>query len=203
MNFLYKFPEAKNNCMLSKILVKLIDRAIVPAILLVASRIISLILVAKSMGIGLTLSDSRFEFQNLEDYLKVNSYSVLIMTLVLVIGLGYVVIKSLFFHESHIKPSMTSRLFSLKAEGLIQNSYDIYTQGAVWLIYSYLLLIVSGSMALSGRIYDWVFYIDMGISIATTLIFIFDLEEEIKINKDNRIEYDTDKSFIDLPGDME
>ena len=58
-------------------------------------------------------------------------------------------------------------------------------------------------MALSGRIYDWVFYIDMGISIATTLIFIFDLEEEIKINKDNRIEYDTDKSFIDLPGDME
>jgi hypothetical protein len=189
--------------MLSKILVKLIDKAIIPALLLLVSRVVSIIMVSKYLGIHLTLGGSGFVFQDQYDYVKVNSYSTLIMTGLLVLGLGYVVIKSLFFHESHIKPTLTSRLFSLKAESLIQNSYEIYTQGAVWLTYSYLLLIVSGVMALSGLLYSWVFYIIMGVSTLTTLIFIFDLEEEIKIKKSDREEYDMDKSFIELPGEME
>jgi len=189
--------------MLSKILVKLIDKAIIPALLLLTSRVVSIVVVSKYLGIHLTLGNSGFVFQNQNDYVKVNSYSTLVMTIFLILGLGYVVIKSLFFHDSHIKPTLTSRLFSLKAESLIQNSYEIYTQGAVWLTYSYLLLIVSGVMALSGLIYSWVFYIIMGVSIITTLIFIFDLEEEVRIKKGSEEEYDMDKSFIELPGEME
>jgi hypothetical protein len=189
--------------MLSKILVKLIDKAVIPALLLLASRVVSIILVSRYLGIRVTLGNSGFFFQNRTEYVKVNSYSTLIMAGLLVLGLGYVIVKSLFFHESHIKPSITTRLFSLKAESLIQDSYEIYTQGAVWLTYAYLLLIISGVMALSGLMYDWVFYIIMGISILTTLIFILDLEEEIKIKKISSEEYDIDTSFIELPGEME
>jgi hypothetical protein len=189
--------------MLSKILIKLIDRAIIPAVLLLASRIVSIILVSKYFGIHLKMGKSGFVFQNQIDYIKVNSYSTLSMALLLVLGLGYVVIKSLFFHESHIKPSLTTRLFSLKAESLIQNSYEIYTQGAVWLTYSYLLLIVSGVMAISGLLFNWVFYVIMGVTTITTLIFVFDLEEEVKIKKITSEEYDMDKSFVELPGEME
>jgi hypothetical protein len=189
--------------MLSKLLVKLIDKAVIPALLLLASRVVSIILVSKYLGIHLTLGNSGFVFHNQSDYIKVNSYSTLIMAGLLVVGLGYVVIKSLFFHESHIKPSITTRLFSLKAESLIQDSYEIYTQGAVWLTYAYLLLIISGVMALSGFMYAWVFYTIMGVSILTTLIFILDLEEEISIKKTSAEEYDIDTSFIELPGEME
>lgn len=125
------------------------------------------------------------------------------MTIMLVIGLGYVVVKSLFFHESHIKPSITARLFSIKAESLIQSSYEIYTQGALWLTYSYLLLIVSTIMSTSGLLYTWVFYIILGVTLLTTLIFIYDLEEEVKIKKEVKEEYDNDKKYLEPTGDLE
>jgi len=189
--------------MLSEILGKLIDKAIVPAVLLVASRIISIILAAKYFDIHFKITNGGFIFQNSYDYVKVNSYSALFMTVMLVVGLGYIVIKSLFFHDSHIKPTMTSRLFSIKAESLIQNSYEIYTQGAVWLVYSYMLLIVSGIMAISGEMYNWVFYIIAGVTLITTIVFVFDIEEDMKIKKDNKVEYDMDKSFIENPGELE
>lgn len=189
--------------MLSKVLVKLIDKAIIPALLLLASRVVSIILVAKYLDISYKITRSGFIFQSSYDYTKVNSYSALVMVLVLFIGLSYVVTKSFLFHDSHIKPTVTSRLFSLKAQSLIQGSYEIYTQGAVWISYSYLLLIVSGIMTLSGLMFNWVFYIILGVTLLTTLLFVFDIEEEVKIKGNNKEEYDMDKSFIESPGELE
>lgn len=189
--------------MLSKLLIKLIDKAIVPALLLLTSRVVSIILVAKYLGINFTIGRAGFVFQSSYDYVKVNSFSTLIMTAMLVVGLGYVVIKSLFFHESHIKPSITARLFSIKAESLIQNSYEIYSQGAMWLTYSYLLLIVSTIMSTSGLLYYWVFYIILGVTLLTTFIFIYDLEEEVKIKKGIKEDYDSDKKYLELTGELE
>ncbi len=189
--------------MLSKVLTKLIDKAIVPAVLLLSSRIISIILVSKYLGINFRISKLGFIFESALDYTTVNSYSAILMTAMLVIGLFYVIAKSLFFHESHIKPTLTSRLFSLRAQSLIQSSFDIYTQGAVWLSYSYLLLIVSGIMTLSNLMFTWTFYIILGVTVLTTIFFIFDIEEEVKIKKEDKEEYDMDKSFIELPGELE
>ena len=188
--------------MLSKILIKLIDKAIIPATLLLASRIISIILVSKHLGIYFEITRDGFIFQNSYDYLKVNSYSILFMVVVLVIGLGYVVVKALLFHSSHIKPTTTAKLFSIKAQSLIQNSYEIYTQGSVWLSYSYLLLILTAVMAMSNLVYPWVFYSILGVSILVTLIFIFDAEEEIKMKK-NEEWLDNDQKYLEKPGELE
>jgi len=189
--------------MLSKLLIKLIDKAIIPAVLLLASRIISIVLVSRYLGISFKITQKGFIFQSSYDYLKVNSYSILFMIIVLIAGLGYVIIKALIFHSSHIKPSTTSRLFSIKAQSLIQDSYEIYTQGAVWLSYSYLLLIVTAVMAMSDLVYTWVFYLMLGVSILVTLIFIFDAEEEIKMKKDSREWLDNDKKYLEKPGELE
>jgi cell division protein FtsW (lipid II flippase) len=86
---------------------------------------------------------------------------------------------------------------------LIQDSYEIYTQGAVWLSYSYLLLIVTAVMAMSDLVYTWVFYLMLGVSILVTLIFIFDAEEEIKMKKDSREWLDNDKKYLEKPGELE
>ena len=188
---------------LSKVLIKLIDKAIIPALLLLSSRIVSIILVANYLDINYKITKSGFVFQSSYDYVKVNSYSVVIMTFLLLIGLGYVLIKSIFFHDSHIKPTTTSRLFSLKAQSLIQNSFEIYTQGVIWLSYAYLLLIVAGIMTMSGLLYKWVFYTIFGTTLLTTLLLVLDVEEEVEISKNNKEEYDTDKSFIETPGDLE
>src|SRR5665648_364226 len=105
--------------MLSKILVKLIDRAIVPAILLLATRIISIVLISRYLGLPVKIAKSGFVFESLTDFVKVNSYSTLVMTIVLVLGIVYILIKSLAFHDSHIKPSLSAKVFSFKSQHLI------------------------------------------------------------------------------------
>lgn len=182
--------------MVSKVLTKLIDKAIVPAILLLATRIVSIVLVSKYLKLSFNISSSGFVFESSADYIKVNSYSALVMVGMLIIGLLYILIKSLVFHDSHIKPNVTSKLFSLNVHSLIQGSFDLYTQGAIWLSYSYLLLIVNGIMTLSKLMYPQVFFITLGSTVLTTVLFVFDVEEEIKIKSEDKEYYDMDKEYL-------
>ena len=182
--------------MVSKVLTKLIDKAIVPAVLLLATRIVSIVVVSKHLKLSFDISMSGFVFESSTDYIKVNSYSALIMVGVLILGLLYILLKSLAFHDSHIKPNVTSKLFSLNVHSLIQGSFDLYTQGAIWLSYSYLLLIVNGIMTLSKIMYPLLFFITLGSTVLTTVLFVFDVEEEIKITTEDKETYGTDKEFL-------
>jgi len=186
--------------MLSKVLVKLIDRAIVPAILLLATRVVSIVLISRYLGLPVKILKSGFVFESYADFVKVNSYSTLAMTVVLVLGLIYILIKSLAFHDSHIKPSLSAKVFSLKIQHLIQSSFHLYSEAAIWLSYAYLLLLFSGIMLASKLLYNWVFYATAGVTLVSTILFILDVEEEIKIKGldkgESEYEYDRDKELL-------
>lgn len=184
--------------MTSKLLTKLIDKAIVPAVLLLTTRIVSVVLMSSYLNFDFSIGLSGFTFQNSIEYIFINSYSTLVMTVVLVVGLIYVLIKSYAFHDSHIKPGVTAKLFELKIPNLIQSSFDIYSQAAIWISYAYLLLIVSGIMAYNKLIYSWVFYLVLGMTVVTTVFFIFDIENEISLNKQKESEYDEDTLFLEM-----
>jgi hypothetical protein len=168
--------------MFSKILIKLIDEAIVPAFFLVAVRVISLIFISLYTGIPINLGRQGFMYATQEDYVMVNSYSLLYMLLALCLGLLHVVIKSLVFHDTHITPSLAAKVHSFKAQHLIQSSFHLYTQGLIWLVYLYFLTIGAGLMSLFGLLYGWVVYVSLGLSVLFTYIFIFDVEREILVN---------------------
>lgn len=176
--------------MVSKILIKLIDEAIVPAILLISVRIISVVLVSEYFRIPFSISNSGFIFNSSESYVKVNSYSLLFMLAALVLGLSLTLVKSLFLHSTHITPKLTAKVFSLKLSSFIQNSFDLYSQGAIWLSYLYLLLLISAVMALFGLVYGWVFYISLATGILATVLFIIDIEKEINIDKIEKDDFD-------------
>ena len=108
--------------MISRTLVKLIDQAISPAILLVSARIISVILVSYFLGITVTIDSSGFAFPTTEDYIQVNSYSTLLMIVVLSIGLFYILLKAWVFHDTHISPQLTAKIFTLRLSSFIQSS---------------------------------------------------------------------------------
>jgi hypothetical protein len=181
--------------MFSKILVKLIDQAILPAVLLLTTRIISVILISQRFGINFTLDVTGFAFANSDDYIVVNSYSTFAMITVLTVGLFYILIKSYLFHESHVKPHVTAKLFSLRLSSFIQSTFDLYSQGAIWLSYSYLVMIVSGVMTVFGLMYSWVFYVSFALCIMSTILLILDVENEIATSKSG-YEYDTDEEFL-------
>jgi len=176
--------------MFSKILIKLIDEAIVPAILLLTGRLVSVVLISRHLGIPFTVSNSGFVFNSPEDYVKINSYSIAVMIVGLAVGLIISISKALFFHDSHITPKQTAKVFSLKMASFVQNSFEIYSQGIVWLSYLYLLLFVIGIMSLFNLVFPWVLYVTLGTCILTTIVLIMDIEKEININKLSRNGFD-------------
>ena len=167
--------------MFSRILVKLIDQSIVPALLLVTTKVVSSILVANYFGIDFSFGQQGFTYKNVDEYLTVNSYSIFFMIVVVAVGISYILLKSLIFHESHIAPHVTARLFSLKLSYLIQASYDLYSQGTIWLSYLYLLMFASGILALFSMIYSWVFWVSLALAAITTIVLIFDIENELDL----------------------
>lgn len=170
--------------MFSRILIKLVDEAIVPAIILLVVRVISVIAVGNYFELPVTLSASGFIYDSPEGYLLVNSYSLVAMVSVITIGLLFVLVKSYVFHDSHIHPSLTARLFSLKLSSIIQASFDVYSQGVIWLSYSYLLTLASGVMLYFGIVFPWVFYTALILSVVSTYLLIIDVEREFKSEND-------------------
>ncbi len=181
--------------MFSKILVKLVDEAIVPAITLLAVRVVSAMLIARYFSIPLTVGSSGFVYRSAEDFLLINSYSVLAMVCVLAVGLLYVLLKSHLFHETHITPALSAKLFSLKLSPFIQASFDLYSQGAIWLIYSYLLFVASGIMVYFGLMYSWVFAVSLVLNVFATYLFIIDVEGELK-KVDTGVEFAADEVVL-------
>lgn len=166
--------------MFSKILIKLIDQSITPAILLISTRIISVVLLSKSKGIPFNLDHTGFTFSSYNDYYFLNSYSTLVMLVVLTLGLSYILIKAWIFHDTHITPRVTANVFSVKLSGLIQSSFDVYTQGSIWLSYLFFLTLASAFMAYVGIIYVWVAYTSSALFLIMLIAFILDIENEVK-----------------------
>jgi hypothetical protein len=165
--------------MFSKILIKLVDQAIVPTIYLVTARMVSLVFIVKLLDLPFRLSREGFSFLAYEDYLTANSYSALFMSVALCLGLGHIMVKSLIFHDTHITPALTAKVFAVRAQHLIQNSFNLYVQGAVWLAFLYLLTLGTLVMGLFGSLYLWVFLANLGMSLGFTYLFVMDVEREI------------------------
>jgi len=182
--------------MFSRILIKLVDQAILPAILLLAARVVSIILISKNQGLAYEVNGSGVLFSNVSDYILVNSYSIFIMGLVLLLGLSLVLFKSFVFHDTHITPGLSAKMFSLNIPSFIQNSFELYSQGIVWVSYLYLLLIVSAIMSVFGLLYSWVFYVTLFTAILSTVLFIMDIEREIEIAKNKEPIYDNHADYL-------
>ncbi len=189
----------KDTCqMFSKILIKLIDESIIPAILLLVTRLVTVVLVARANSIPFEIGVNGFVFKSPDDYILVNSYSLFFMIAVVTVGLFYVLTKSLLFHESHIKPGISTKLQDFNLRHMIQNSFNLYTQGSIWLSYCYLLMLVAGFMALFKFIFPWVFYVALVLSVISTILLIIDIEEELHIMKKKNPEYDNEEVAINL-----
>lgn len=182
--------------MFSKILIKLIDEAIVPAITLLSVRILSVVAIGKYLGVPFTFGSQGFVFQSAEDFVVVNSYSLVSMVLVVAFGIIYILVKAYLFHDSHVKPGATAKLFSLKLTSFIQSSFDLYSQGAIWMSYSYLLMFVAGIMGVFGLVYMWVFFVSVILSIIATILFIIDVEKELYPEESDLSKNDTDEDYV-------
>lgn len=125
-----------------------------------------------------------FVYDSTEAFVFINSYSVLTIICVIAVGLLYVLLKSYLFHDSHIHPTLTAKLFSMRLSSVIQASFDVYSQGVIWLSYSYLVMMAAGVMTYFDLIYSWVFYTSFTLTILSSYLLIIDVEKEMATNKE-------------------
>lgn len=178
--------------MINKSLIKLIDEAIIPAILLIIAKMLGILAATYFLNLSFTVEPFKVffvlpavVFKTAQDYQIAENYSNLAVYATAAIGTLAVLIRAHFFHSSHIKPSFHAKLENLNLAGLVMPTYHLYHQAAIWLIYMWLaaaFLIISAFIKVTNPIVAVVAFI---VSANFTWIFLSDLEYEIKISKDS------------------
>jgi hypothetical protein len=167
--------------MFSRILTKLIDEAILPAVLLLATKVASTVLLVRYYNIPLAEGTNYFTvyFSNQADFIKVNSYSTMAMAVVIFLGSLAFLFKSRLLHDTHISPANATKVAGLGLNGFIKTSLDVYSEGSIWLSYSLLLSLLLGIQVYYQIVYPITFAVSMSCSIFLTLILLSDVEREV------------------------
>jgi len=166
--------------MFSKILLKLIEESIVPAFAFVFIKILVTVSLGNSLGYNVNIYNVFSLEVSKEAYTLINSYILVIFALFCFLGMMYSVIKSFYFHRSHIHPNMTLNLHNFRATFLIQDSFHLYSQSLIWLIYLYITLFIVMIHYFLGLTNGYVLLLSSFLTPVSTYFFVLDLENEIE-----------------------
>jgi len=170
--------------MFAKTLIKLIDYAVFPAVLIVSAKIIGVFFLVRYFDVSYQIDGIRLVFDNADSFVAVNSYSSLLMFAAVIGGLLWVTVKAHVFHETHITPSFSAHLFNMNLEDLIHTTETVYSQAFIWLSYAWITTIVFGIHSYYHLAYLWVFFIALAITVISTAALALDIEKEILIDED-------------------
>lgn len=168
-----------------KILIKLVDDAILPAALLTFSKIAGVALA------GAALNISAFHFLFLpssvvitslpqSDLISQNTFSDFVMYSVVFAGCVVILVKMIYFHQSHINPKVVLNLAQKNLLNIIQTTMDLYTLAFTWFIFLYLITFY---ILISAFVGDVSMQIGIILFIVSTLlgwILVRDIELEIE-----------------------
>lgn len=176
--------------MIAKSIIKLIDEAIIPALVLILAKMAGLYISIYFLHLAFEVKANSFlivlpaiNFVSFPDYVKAENYSNLAMFLAVSVGTILVLVRAHFFHESHIHPKLQARLASLNMESLIAESYHLYHQAVIWIIFLWLtvgFLIIS---TILGLTYPQISIIAFLVAANFSWVFAIDVEREIELSR--------------------
>lgn len=175
--------------MISKSLIKLIDEAILPALLLILVKGIGLFATVVFFNLPFTLEYRSifgilpsFRFATLQAYITAENYSNLAMFAAVAAGAIIVILKAHFLHESHIHPKLHARLISLNLERLAQSSYHLYHQAAIWIIFLWLTCGFLTLSSIAKITYPQITIAAFLVAANLSWVFALDVEKEIELS---------------------
>lgn len=176
---------------MSKTIISLVDSAIIPAATMICGKVLGLFIVNIIFGLEWAIetdSDNLFSirivYNNIDDQIIAASYSNLIMYLFVAFGFSYVLISALYLHNSHVSPRMLANLATRNLLNLIKDSFTIYTQATVWLIFLWIAFVTILLNTFLGKSYAWVSVVTFCMSAALTVVLLRDVGQEIRLTKD-------------------
>ena len=176
--------------MISKSLIKLIDEAIVPAVLMIIIKGIGLFATVVFFNLPFTLEYRSifgilpsFRFATLQAYITAENYSNLAMFAAVAAGAIIVILKAHFLHESHISPRLHARLISLNLERLAQSSYHLYHQATIWLVFLWLTFGFLTLSSIAKITYPQITIAAFLVAANLSWVFALDIEKEIELSR--------------------
>jgi len=171
--------------MASRVLLRLIDEAIIPAIIIFMSKLFAVVFLIQWLGARWEFNTLSFfpgvTFQDSATLIFVNSYSSLFMFIVVFLGLGWVLTKAHHFHDTHISPGFVLQLLSWNLTNVISSTHELFHQGVVWFSYLWLTTLLIGFHVVVGSTFLWVFVVALIGSLFPTWILISDVEREVTV----------------------
>ena len=175
---------------MAKSLIKLIDEAIVPALLLILAKGIGLFATVIFFNLPFTLEYRSifgllpsFRFATLQGYTTAENYSNLAMFAAVAAGAVIVVLKAHYLHESHISPRLHARLIALNLERLVQSSYHLYHQAGIWLVFLWLTFGFLTLSSVAKITYPQITIAAFLVTANLSWVFALDIEKEVEISK--------------------
>jgi len=166
-------------------LIKIVDISIVPAVVMIFSKFISVYILLSLFSIPWSsniLTGSFFATStqvNLNQIIEIISYSDLIMYLSVAIGFSIFIIRSIFLHRTHVHPTIIIKLGKLNLLDLVWTSYRIYHSAFVWLVFLVLANIIILVNTIGGLTHTWIFFTTFLSTIVLTSILLYDVQKEI------------------------
>lgn len=177
--------------MVVKITIKLIDEAIIPALLLIVSKIVGLFLVNYFLNLAFEINYRGFlnflpsiSYLSTQNYILAENYSNLAMLASCAAGTLYIIAKAHFLHDSHIAPKLQQKLATLNLEKLISTNLRLYHQAAIWLLF---LWLITGFLTIStifGVTYWQITALSAFIAVNSSWLIFVDIQKEIEIARD-------------------
>lgn len=181
---------------MSKSFLRLIDYSLIPAVGLVLGKVLGVYVVGIMFNIDVSMrrySDSIFSYApevSNSEIQVVSSYSDLIMFSVIAVIFSAILIRAVFLHSSHIKPTLVTKLANKNLVNLIYSSYDIYHAGAITLIFTWAATILTFANVVTEQTYAWVGIATFIASIVMTVLLLQDVYREIENIKKNPGSYE-------------
>ena len=129
--------------MYSKILTKLISEAITPFLGFLFIKILVTIFTAQSLGISTNLYNVFNLTVSQQSYTSINTNVLFGFIIFSFLGLSYSLIKSIYFHGTHIKPKLSLSIFNFRVGFLIQDTFHLFSQNLIWLVFNYVSLFLA------------------------------------------------------------
>lgn len=174
--------------MLARTLSKLLDESIVPAVVIIAGKVLGLVLANLVNGLPYSLQPGgsilpwTVVYNSASEAATANTFSNFVMYLVVLAGFGVVLFRAHFLHSSHIPPKLTGRLVRLKLENFIADTFEIYHQALVWLSFLWLTTVIVFIYALGGGSFS-LGMITFLLSFAATYVYTKDIEIEMETER--------------------
>lgn len=181
---------------MSKILIKILDYSILPASIMLLSKLLGLFLVSFIAQIPFSIKEyvgstvPVTTVLSAADQQIITGYSDAFMFLVIALFFSVYVYRSIYLNASTVKEAVILSLAKRNLLNLIKDSFSLYSAATSWLMF-----LVLGNILIWLNIADSKGYLLIGIistifTIATSLVLIIDVQKEVDNIKKHPAKYE-------------